>query len=160
MIGQGYDPPVTTVRPDLGALLHRLARRVIDAEVPVLRGHGLEMWDYVVLGGLEHSAAPTQAQLASAVGRDQTRLIPILDRLESRGLLNRVADHRDRRNRVVSLTEAGSARREACRASVRALEDDLRADLAPDQRATLLTTLEELDAANRATPVAHGRLSE
>jgi DNA-binding MarR family transcriptional regulator len=133
-------------------MLHRLSLSVIDAEVPVLREHGLEMWDYVVLSGLEHSAAPTQAQLAAAVGRDQTRLIPILDRLAAQGLLERISDQRDRRNRVVSLTEAGKSLLATCRVAIRALEHDLLGDLEPEQRAGLLATLEQLDAAHRRPP--------
>jgi DNA-binding MarR family transcriptional regulator len=133
-------------------MLHRLSLSVIDAEVPVLRGHGLEMWDYVVLGALEHSAAPTQAQLAAVVRRDQTRLIPILDRLEAQGLLVRISDQRDRRNRVVSLTEQGKSLLAACRASIRELEEELLGELEPEQRAILLSALEQLDAAHRKTP--------
>lgn len=142
---------MSTARPDLGAMLHRLTRVVAEAEVPVLRGHGLEMWDYAVLGGLADGPAPTQGQLAGAVGRDQTRLIPILDRLEARGLLERRPDRRDRRNRVVSLTGAGADLLAACRISVRALEDDLLATLAPERRAALLAALDELHAASITT---------
>jgi DNA-binding MarR family transcriptional regulator len=131
-------------RRDLGALLHSLTRAVIDAEVPVLRAHGVEMWDYVVLGGLERGPAPTQAQLAAAVGRDKTRLIPILDRLEARGLVCRTPDPDDRRNRIVGLTGSGRSLLEACRASVRALEGELLADLSPGERAVLIEMLERL----------------
>lgn len=133
-------------RPELGYLLHRLARAVIDREVPVLRGHDLEMWDYVVLGGLDHGPAPTQSQLATAVGRDKTRLIPILDRLEARGLLRRTPDPADRRNRVVDLTDAGRRLLADCRASVRDLEDELLAGLAPRERSTFLAVLQRLAA--------------
>ena len=133
-------------RPELGALLYRLARSVVAAEVPVLRGHGVEMWEYVVLGGLERGPAPTQSQLAAAVGRDKTRLIPILDRLEARGLLRRTPDPDDRRNRVVTLTAAGRSLLEDCRAAIRALEDDLLAGLAPADRVALFTILERLAA--------------
>src|ERR671930_1240732 len=103
-------------RRDLGAMLYALTRVVVDAEVPVLSRHDVDMWEYVVLGGLEHGPAPTQSQLAAAVGRDKTRLIPILDRLEARGLLRRAPDPDDRRNRIVSLTDDGRELLAACRA--------------------------------------------
>jgi MarR family transcriptional regulator, organic hydroperoxide resistance regulator len=131
-------------RRDLGALLHALTRTVIDAEVPVLRAHGVEMWDYVVLGGLERGPAPTQAELATAVRRDRTRLIPILDRLEARGLVRRTPDPDDRRNRIVGLTDTGRTLLAACRTSIRALEGDLLADLSPGERAVLIEMLERL----------------
>ncbi len=136
--------PFMDGRRDLGALLHALTRTVVDAEVPVLRAHGVEMWEYVVLGGLERGTSPTQAQLATAVGRDKTRLIPILDRLEARGLVRRTPDPDDRRNRMVGLTDSGRAVLAACRASIRALEGELLADLEPGEGAALIATLERL----------------
>ncbi len=125
-------------------MLHTLARSVAAVEVPVLRAHGLEMWDYVVLGALEDGPLPTQGQLAARVGRDQTRMIPILDRLETDGLLRRASDPQDRRNRIVSLTAAGRSLLSDCRSSVRRLEADLLAELTAADRTTLLVTLERL----------------
>jgi len=136
-------------RPDLGVILHRLTTIVAQRELPLLRSHQIEMWDYVVLGGLEHDSAPTQAQLAAAVGRDKTRLIATLDRLEARGLLHRTADPDDRRNRIVTLTEAGRTLLADCRRDIRAMETDLLSTLsAPDQTA-FIRALSRLDESTR-----------
>jgi DNA-binding MarR family transcriptional regulator len=135
---------MTAQRQDLGASLHRLAGAVVAREVPVLRAHDVEMWDYVVLAALEQGPAQTQAQLAAAVRRDATRLIPILDRLAARGLLLRTPDPDDRRNRVVSLTAAGRSLLADCRASVSALEDDLLTELSPVERVLFIDVLERL----------------
>jgi DNA-binding MarR family transcriptional regulator len=137
---------VSADRRDLGASLHRLAGAVVAREVPVLRAHDVEMWDYVVLAALERGPAQTQAQLASTVRRDATRLIPILDRLASRGLLQRTPDPDDRRNRVVSLTVAGRSLLQACRGSIRAMEDDLLGGLSEAERLGFLDILERLVA--------------
>lgn len=131
-------------RHDLGAAFARLARAMVKAEEPVLRAHDVEMWDYVVLVALEDAPAPTQSELAAAVGRDKTRLIPILDRLEVRGLLRRTADPDDRRNRIVALTEAGRALVTSCRAGVREVEAELLAPLDPAERTTFVTVLDRL----------------
>lgn len=134
---------------DLGALLYALTRAVTAAEEPVLRRHGVEMWDYVVLARLAGGAAPTQATLAAAVGRDKTRLIPLLDRLEARGLLRRTPDPDDRRNRIVALTAEGSALFARCRVGIRAMEEDLLAGLDHEDltrlRALLGQAADELD---------------
>ncbi|MCU1671098.1 MAG: hypothetical protein JWP40_4025 [Blastococcus sp.] len=79
-------------RHDLGESFARLLRAVIALEEPVLNQHDLVMWDYVVLSALGQADAPAQAVLADSVGRDKTRLIPILDRLEARGLVRRDVD--------------------------------------------------------------------
>lgn len=136
-----------TSRPrhrELAEAFIRLARVAADAETPVLDAHGLAMWDYSVLVGLGAGPARTQAQLADAVGRDRTRLIPILDRLEARGLVHRTPDPADRRNRIVRLTEAGREVLDACRAGIAEVERDLMAELDPRQREAFRDTLDRL----------------
>jgi MarR family transcriptional regulator, organic hydroperoxide resistance regulator len=129
------------LREDLGALLARLVRRVLDAETPLLAAHDVEMWDYAVLSALRSGPAQTQARLAAAIGRDKTRLIGSLDRLEGRGLVRREPDPTDRRNRVVTLTPEGRALLGRCRADVRAMEEDLLAGIPEPDRAAFLRTL-------------------
>jgi DNA-binding MarR family transcriptional regulator len=136
-------------RHDLGAAFARLTRAMIEAETPVLRAHDVEMWDYAVLSGLEEGAAPTQSELAAAVGRDKTRLIPILDRLEARGLLSRTPDPADRRNRVVALTEEGRELVQSCRAGIREVEAELLAAIDPGERSVFVAVLDRLADAVR-----------
>jgi DNA-binding MarR family transcriptional regulator len=131
-------------RHDLGAAFAWLARAMIKAEDPVLRAHEVEMWDYAVLGVLEGGPASTQSELAAAVGRDKTRLIPILDRLEARGLLCRTPDPADRRNRVVALTRSGRELVASCRAGIREVEAELLSTLDPDERAAFVAALDHL----------------
>src|SRR2546423_4063485 len=119
---KGYRRGVDGQRHDLGAAFAWLARAMIKAEEPVLRAHDVEMWDYVVLATLGRGPASTQSELAAASGRDKTRLIPILDRLEARGLLRRTPDPADRRNRVVALTATGRELLSSCRTAIRAME--------------------------------------
>ncbi len=130
----------------------QLTRAMVDAEKPLLDGQGVQMWDYMVLVGLETGPAPTQLQLADAVGRDKTRLIPILDRLEHRGLVHRQPDPSDRRNRIVGLTESGRALLGSCRQAIRAMEAELLDILEPSERAIFLTALEKLVLATAARP--------
>jgi len=131
-------------RHDLGASFARLTQAMIDAEGPILRAHDVEMWDYVVLSALEAAAAPTQSELAGAVHRDKTRLIPILDRLESRGLLSRTPDPADRRNRVVALTPEGRALLAACRVDIRAMEAEFLAAIPSAKREAFIEVLNDL----------------
>ena len=137
-------------RHDLGASFARLTRALIEAEGPILRAHDVEMWDYAVLSTLEASDAPTQSELAASVHRDKTRIIPILDRLEVRGLLSRTPDPADRRNRVVSLTDAGRALVAACRADIRAMEKAFLSKVPAAKRQTFIEVLDDL--ADHLTP--------
>ncbi|QYN40402.1 MarR family transcriptional regulator [Pseudonocardia sp. DSM 110487] len=122
---------------------------MIKGEEPILRAHDVEMWDYVVLATLDRGPTSTQSELAAASGRDKTRLIPILDRLEARGLLRRTPDPADRRNRVVALTAAGRELVASCRTAIREMETEFLADLEPDEHATFVAVLDRLADAVR-----------
>ena len=137
---------MTADRPDLGVLLHRLLTTVIERELPILREHGVEMWEYAVLSALQQGEAPSQAVLAQQVGRDQTRLIPLLDGLEQRGLLRRQPDPEDRRHRQIGLTKDGRAVLRRCRRGIRAMEADLLSGLSRADRDGLLHALGRLVA--------------
>lgn len=136
-------------RPELGFLLSRLMREVMAREKPILDAEGLEMWDYAVLTALAESDAPTQAQLAGTTGRDKTRLIGNLDRLEAEGMVARQPDPADRRNRIVSLTSAGAEVLRRCREAIEAMETELLADLDPADRAAFERALTALAEAGR-----------
>ncbi|GIF18024.1 DNA-binding MarR family transcriptional regulator [Actinoplanes tereljensis] len=114
-------------RPDLGAMVMRLGRRLIAMEEPILERHGVSMWAYVVLTALSGSEGPTrtQAALAQSIGADKTRLIPILDDLQKRGLIEREPDPADRRARLLALTEEGKEKQRAIQKEIRTAENDL-----------------------------------
>jgi DNA-binding MarR family transcriptional regulator len=131
-------------REDLGALFARIARRLVDAERPLLADHGLSMWGYIALSHLADRPAGTQLALAQAIGYDKTRLIALLDDLERDGLISREPDPADRRAHTVRLTAAGEARHAAVRVDVRAMEEDLLGSLSPAERRSLLATLPKL----------------
>jgi DNA-binding MarR family transcriptional regulator len=131
-------------RADLAAMVMRLGRRLIAMEEPILARHEISMWAYVVLSALRGRPTRTQAALAAAIGADKTRLIPVLDDLQHRGLIEREPDPADRRVRLLSLTPAGRDRQRAVRADIRAAEEALLADLAKEDRSSFLAALEAL----------------
>ena len=134
---------MTWQRRDLGEMLMRLGNAFVAAEVPILAARDLAMWDYVVLLALREGPARSQARLAEIAGRDQTRLIPILDRLASAGLVRRDPDPADRRSRVVELTGDGRDLVEACRADIRAREAELLARLPELDRSAFVERLHQ-----------------
>ena len=131
-------------RADLAAMVMRLGRRLIAMEEPILARHEISMWAYVALSALRGRPTRTQAALATAIGADKTRLIPVLDDLQRRGLIEREPDPADRRVRLLSLTPAGRDRQQAVRADIRAAEEALLADVAKQDRAGFLAALETL----------------
>jgi DNA-binding MarR family transcriptional regulator len=143
MVCQVYDWPVRDER-ELGELFSRLTRRVVEAERPLLKRHGLTMWEYTVLARLSAGAAPSQLALAQRIGYDKTRLIALLDGLADRGLLERRQDPIDRRARLVALTPAGEGLRVAVHAEIRTMEGELLRGLAAADRGRLRSLLAQL----------------
>jgi DNA-binding MarR family transcriptional regulator len=131
---------------DLGALLARATRRLLEAERPLLAARDLSMWEYVVLSHLAGAPVETQLSLAQAIGYDKSRLIGLLDGLESAGLLTRETDLKDRRAKVISLTAAGKTRQERARRDIRAMERRLLAGVDPADVDLLRKLLASLSA--------------
>ncbi|WP_245718541.1 MarR family winged helix-turn-helix transcriptional regulator [Nocardia miyunensis] len=126
-----------------------LARALMSAELPVLDKHGLTMWAYAVLLGLDRGPARGQGVLAQEIGADKTRIIPVLDDLQQRGLIERRPDPADRRARVLALTARGRALRDAAQADIQAKEEILLSRLDADDRRGLLNSLIVLSALPR-----------
>ena len=125
-------------------MLAPLMRDMIAAELPVLEANGLSMWGYSVLVALDRSAIRTQAALAEAIGADKTRIIAILDELQDKGLIERVADPEDRRARLLAITKDGRRVKEATQAAIQRGEERWLGTLSADDRATFLRVLQEL----------------
>lgn len=135
-----------TTRPDLAAMLVRLARQTVAAEQPVLDAHDLSMWGYVVLGELDGAPVRTQAALAEAIGADKTRIIATLDELQHHGYIERIPDPDDRRVRLLEITEAGRSLKNAVRQELQSGEERWLGELASADRAVFLRVLEQLSS--------------
>lgn len=131
-------------------MLGPLGRALMGIEEPILAGNGLSMWAYAVLVGLGDEPVRTQAALADAIGADKSRVIPVLDELQERGLITRRPDPSDRRVRLVAITPAGRRVRERAQAEVRRAEDELLDRLPPADRQAFLRSLRALSDAVRA----------
>ncbi|WP_245783275.1 MarR family winged helix-turn-helix transcriptional regulator [Amycolatopsis sacchari] len=138
-----------TDRPDLAAMLVPLGRSLMRAEEPVLRAHGLTMWAYSVLLALREQGARTQAALAARIGADKTRLIPVLDDLQDRGLIERRPDPADRRVRLLSITVEGRRLAERAQTEIQRNEEQVLGKLPPSERAVFLRALRTLADAVR-----------
>lgn len=131
-------------RPDLAAMLAPLIRELIAAELPVLEQHGLSMWGYSVLLSLDQSPTRTQAALAEAIGADKSRIIPVLDELESQGLILRRPDPDDRRVRLLEITDTGRAAKNAAQTAIQRGEERWLQKLSADDRRVFVRALQQL----------------
>jgi len=104
----GLDVSAMAIIGRLGRL-DKAIRPLLDA---VFTRHGLESWEFDVLATLVRSGAPhqlTPGQLLDSVMITSGAMTNRIDRLEGRGLVERVKNPADGRQVLVTLTSAGLA---------------------------------------------------
>ncbi|SFH10898.1 MarR family winged helix-turn-helix transcriptional regulator [Streptomyces mirabilis] len=94
---------------DLIWLLQRNGQRLRGGVDEVAREAGLRggLRDYIVLTAVLVEERRSQVELARRIGIDKTTLVGVLDRLESQGLIERLAVPGNRRVSVPVATERG-----------------------------------------------------
>ena len=109
---------------------------------------GVDARELALLLFLDGRDPSSQQDAARRLGVDRTTMVELIDGLEHKGLVARLADPSDRRRNVIDLTGAGRAMlRDATRASDDA-ERALLADLGDEEAAQLRLLLQRI-VANR-----------
>ena len=119
------------------------------SDEPVWRDHSLAMREYDVLYTLSKCAEPARmGELQGGVLLSQPALSRLVDRLASRGLVERVGDEADGRAVRVTLTAAGAELQRAVgRSHARSVERAMRA-LSPDEQRELERLARKLTTAD------------
>jgi DNA-binding MarR family transcriptional regulator len=129
----------TVHAPGAMVLLTRLAKVVYRRSDEDRLGMRLR-W-YVALSFLNDHDGASQQALGEALCVDANNLVLLLNELESAELAERRRDPLDRRRHLVHITAAGRGALDRAEAAQGAVEDEVLAALAPDERATLRTLL-------------------
>jgi DNA-binding MarR family transcriptional regulator len=93
-----------------GTALRKATRRVSQLYDAILAPSGLRGTQRSILMHIGRAGAPTMGDLAAALVLDRSALAHNLKPLERDGLVTVAVDPKDRRSRLVTLTEAGKAR--------------------------------------------------
>ena len=125
-------------------MLAPLLRELLAAEKPVLARNDLTMWGYAVLCALDRGAVRTQTALAQAVNADKTRIIGTLDELQDRNFIERRPDPEDRRVRLLAITDAGRAVKDAAQAEIQSGEERWLGVLTAEERSVFLRALQRM----------------
>jgi DNA-binding MarR family transcriptional regulator len=143
-------------RPDLdvGPLevlsrVTRLARHLDRARRGAFEAHDLEVWEFDVLAALRRAGSPyvlSPGQLLAQTLVTSGTMTNRVDRLESRGLVQRLPDPADRRGVHVRLTPRGKESVDAALADLLARERELLASLTGAGQQELSTLLRALVA--------------
>jgi DNA-binding MarR family transcriptional regulator len=68
---------------------------------------GLKVSHFSVLSVAANGTNPTQRELSEFLDLDPSQVVALVDALEKRGLVERLTDPKDRRSRMIAVTEEG-----------------------------------------------------
>jgi DNA-binding MarR family transcriptional regulator len=133
------------------AHLGRVAkRRYADALEPT----GLKGPNAFALMRLRELGPISQQDLADTLHLDPSKLVALLNELESDGLAERRRDLGDRRRHIVEISARGRERLADAERAMTAFEDEFLTDLAPEERRQLQGLLERVAQCAAAEAVA------
>lgn len=141
-------------RPDLDvsplevlSRVTRLARHLDRARSQAFAAHGLELWEFDVLVALRRSGAPYElspGRLLQQTLVTSGTMTNRIDRLASRGLVERHPDPSDRRGVIVRLTADGASRADAALIDLLNQEQAILTGLPADEQEQLAAMLRVL----------------
>lgn len=99
---------------------------------------------FAVLVLIDTNAGLKQTELANAVGLDRSSMVAVIDNLERRGLVRRLAVATDRRANALRLTAAGKDLLKKAKRLVAAHEARLAENLAAGERVALVAMLDRI----------------
>jgi DNA-binding MarR family transcriptional regulator len=117
--------------------LHQQSTQVFQGRVAAA-GFDLTSVQFAALDAIGQQPGLDQASLAARIGFDRATIGGVVDRLEHKGLVQRVVSAQDRRARQLSLTPEGTQLLRASRQMVEALQADILALLSPAERGAFL----------------------
>lgn len=141
-------------RPDLDlspvaifSRLSRLSRRLDLARRDAFAGHGVESWEFDVLAALRRAGEPYElspGRLLHETLVTSGTMTNRVDRLASRGFVERLPDPEDRRGVLVRLTPEGKSAVDGAFEALLDAERAFLADLSPRQAEELAGLLRKL----------------
>lgn len=135
-----------------GHLIRRLNQISVSVFQDRLKAEGYELTQvqYGAMAALARYPGIDQATLAGLIAYDRATIGSVLERLVTRGWIDRRVSPRDRRARELFLTEAGAGLLEAVTPFVRDLQQRIVGGLDPAEQAEFLRLAAKLAAAGNA----------
>jgi DNA-binding MarR family transcriptional regulator len=125
-------------------LLHRALQLALDYHVEAAGPAALTQRQFTVLSAAATADGLTQNDLVRATGIDRSTLADLVNRMMTKGLLERERSATDARANTVSLSPEGRAALESAAAAAARADERLLALLSPKKRETFLKILASL----------------
>lgn len=123
-----------------GHLIRRLSQQsnqVFQDEMKRI-GADITSVQFAAMQAIELHGEMEQSQIAQSIHYDKATIGGVVDRLEKRGWVERKANPKDRRAKLVTLTLEGRQALEAFTPVVKALQNQVVANLSSDERALFI----------------------
>lgn len=140
--------PASRKNPTLGCLSNHVGFHLRLAQLAVFKHFESQLGEievtpaiFSVLEVLHQNDGITQSKLASAVQLDRSSVVPLLDKLAKRGLVEREASTTDRRHNHLHLTETGRGLLAEAQRRAEAHEKEICKPLTVAEKKTLLELL-------------------
>ena len=131
-----------------GHYIRRLQQIAVAVFLQETEAHGVTPVQYAALQTVHNTPGIDQRTLAGAIGFDTSTIAGVIDRLESRGLLQRSASPDDRRVRRLALTAAGHALLAALVPAMQRAQQRMLAPLPKAERSEFMRMLRVLVTSN------------
>jgi DNA-binding MarR family transcriptional regulator len=132
----------------LARRFQQIAVAIFHAEI-VAAGHDLTPVQYAALSTIKTRPGIDQVTLAGLIAYDRTTITGVVDRLVQKGLLVRQANSRDRRARVLQITDQGQRTLDGIEPAVEAAQRIMLRGLTTDEAEQFMRLLRKaIDAGN------------
>jgi DNA-binding MarR family transcriptional regulator len=132
----------------LARRFQQIAVAIFHAEI-VAAGHDLTPVQYAALSTIKTRPGIDQVTLAGLIAYDRTTITGVVDRLVQKGLLVRRANSRDRRARVLQITDQGQRTLDGIEPAVEAAQRIMLRGLTTDEAEQFMRLLRKaIDAGN------------
>ena len=123
-----------------GHLIRRLQQQSTQVFQVQMQAAGFDLTSvqFAALDAIAVQPSIDQAGLAATIGFDRATIGGVVDRLELKGLVQRVVSPQDRRARMLYLTPQGQAQLRASRPVVEGLQTGILGALSPSEQQTFM----------------------
>lgn len=123
-----------------GHLIRRLQQQSTQVFQSQMQAAGFDLTSvqFAALDAIAQQPGVDQATLAATISFDRATIGGVIERLESKGYVQREVSETDRRSRLLKLTSSGKKLLTACRPVVEALQTDILGDLSAKEQAAFV----------------------
>jgi MarR family transcriptional regulator for hemolysin len=133
-----------SIEPTFGFLVHDVARSLSNAFDLYLKPFDLTRSQWRALMYVSRTPGISQAELAEQLSVGRMSVTVVLDRLQDKGYLRRVADDTDRRQNRIYLTPSAEALLPTVREAGRKWLDELLVGLSDEEQQTAVNALQRI----------------